>query len=133
MRLVAGPEGTRAEAEVELIDVGTVERVRRAAALEHARHAAAPSRPCAAGFVAHASSLEPVLLVSDVFARPRGRLDVDLDLAGTVGQPRLEGAAHLADASAFVVPLGITVRDVELDASAERLRRADDRRVAAIG
>ena len=57
-----------------------------------------------------------MLLVSDTFARPRGRLDVDLDLAGTMGQPRLEGSAHLADASAFVVPLGITVRDVELDA-----------------
>ncbi len=115
MRLMAGPEGTRAEAEVELIDVGTVNGF-----VELPRWNTLamppPEQTLRGRFVAHASSLEPVLLVSDIFARPRGRLDADLDLAGTVGQPRLQGSAHLADASAFVVPLGITVRDVVLDA-----------------
>ncbi|HVR29084.1 MAG TPA: translocation/assembly module TamB domain-containing protein, partial [Thermoanaerobaculia bacterium] len=48
--------------------------------------------------------------------RPRGRLEADLEVAGTVGEPRLEGSARLTEASAFVVPLGITIEDVELAA-----------------
>ena len=116
VRLVAGADGTRGEAEVELVDVGTVNGF-----VELPRWNVVgmppPQQALRGRFTAHASSLEPVLLVSDTFARPRGRLDVDLGLAGTVGEPRLEGSAHLADASAFVVPLGITVRDVTLDAT----------------
>ncbi|HVR29797.1 MAG TPA: hypothetical protein VMS86_09720, partial [Thermoanaerobaculia bacterium] len=113
VRAVAGANGTRADAEVELVDVGELEGF-----LELPEWSTLamppPEEPLRGAFVARASSLEPLVLVSDAFARPRGRLEADLEVAGTVGEPRLEGSARLTEASAFVVPLGITIEDVEL-------------------
>jgi translocation and assembly module TamB len=71
-------------------------------------------QPVEGALEATASSLEPLALLTDAFARPRGRLDADLRIGGTVGAPRVAGAARLRDGSAFVVPLGIDVTDVQI-------------------
>ncbi len=53
---------------------------------------------------------------------PRGRIDVDVTLGGTLALPTLRGAATLADASANVPALGIRVRKVNLRASGDGTR-----------
>ena len=50
---------------------------------------------------------------------PRGQLDIDYQIAGTLANPTLRGAATLSDASANVPALGIRVRKVRLHASAD--------------
>lgn len=53
---------------------------------------------------------------------PRGRVDVDFTLGGTLAAPTLRGAATLAEASANVPALGIRVRKVNLRASGDGTR-----------
>jgi len=54
--------------------------------------------------------------------KPRGRVDVDFTLGGTLAMPTLRGAATLAEASANVPALGIRVRKVNLRASGDGTR-----------
>jgi translocation and assembly module TamB len=122
VELVVAGSGTRAEGRVDLIDIGTA-----AGWIElpgWSTIAMPPDDQALRGSLqAAASSLEPLGLLSDAFARPRGRLEADLEFSGTLGAPRVAGAATLRDGSAFVVPLGIDVTEVELTATPDQAGR----------
>jgi translocation and assembly module TamB len=116
LRLDAGDRGTRAEAEAHFVNIGSIEGWLELPGWSAPAMPPA-TQPLRGELEAAASSLEPLGLFTDAFARPRGRLDADLIVAGTVGDPRVTGQATLRDGSAFVVPLGIDVAQVGITAT----------------
>lgn len=80
------------------------------------RAAAGAEQPLTGRVHARLGSLARVGLFLPDLEMPRGRIDVDFRLAGTLANPTLRGAATLTDASANVPVLGIRVRKVNLRA-----------------
>ncbi|MCB9534419.1 MAG: translocation/assembly module TamB domain-containing protein [Myxococcales bacterium] len=83
---------------------------------------------------AQLGAIAPVALIAGVASELSGTLDVDLDVSGTVGAPRLVGAAALSGGRVSLVALGRTFNQVSATArfsneaiALDDLRVEDDR------
>jgi len=81
--------------------------------------AAGAEQPLTGRVRARLASLGRVGMFLPDLEQPRGQLDVDYQIGGTLANPTLRGAATLTDASANVPTLGIRVRKVMLRAHAD--------------
>lgn len=81
--------------------------------------AAGAEQPLTGRVRARLASLARVGMFLPDLELPRGQLDVDYQIAGTLANPTLRGVATLADASANVAALGIRVRKMMLRARAD--------------
>lgn len=66
------------------------------------------------------ADIRPVAELAPMLDTARGRLDVDVTLAGTLESPDWAGDVLLRDGAVTYVPLGISLADMQLDAHVER-------------
>lgn len=114
--LTVDAEGLRAEAQLTVAGsdggraVLALPRFHAADALLH--------QPIEGHIAFRMSDLAPVAALLPRLEEVKGRLALELTLAGTLADPRLRGRATLAEASAYVPASGIQVHDVRVTARA---------------
>ncbi|MGH9381856.1 MAG: translocation/assembly module TamB domain-containing protein [Thermoanaerobaculia bacterium] len=108
-------DGTRAELSLPLPDLGQAEAE---LALPGYRATGAPDdgQAISARLNAEISDLSFLQAFSDQLTDTGGRITADLRLGGTLGQPRIDGEARLAEARAAVPALSIQLTDLWLSA-----------------
>lgn len=118
LRAAVDPAGARAALRLPLPDLG---RVEGELTLPGWRAAGAPAgdQPIAGTLQAEITDLSFVQAFSEQLDDTAGRLTADLRIAGTVGRPRIGGAARLAEGRAAVPELGIRLTAIELAATGD--------------
>lgn len=118
LRANAGTESTgEATARLVLAGVGTVDA--RAVLPRFTRGAPLEAQPLQGRINVDIRDLAFLAGFVPDLHKPSGRLDVDYTLAGTLGNPRVNGTARLQGGQADIPRLGIELRQIQLTATGD--------------
>ena len=117
-RLQLDHDGLRASAEIALA-AGDMVGAELTLPRFRPRAAAGVDQPLAGRLRARLQDLSRLATLSPDLELPRGQVDVDFHLGGTLAAPTFRGTASLADGSANIPALGIRVRKAGLRVSGD--------------
>ena len=110
--LSLGQKGGNADLELPLADLGQVTGQLRLPGFKPG--APLGSQALRGQLKADIGNLALLAAVVPALSEPRGRLNADVTLSGTLLQPRVQGVAEIRGAEVGVPDLGLTLQDIEL-------------------